>query len=412
MLVAVAAVLATSVVFAPVATEVVVVPATISQWAPTPIAGPQPLTPPEMLRNIGTLAPAALTEFLTKNPTAVDQLISHPPTGIEVSAWWQGTDAAHRSVLLSEVPQLIGSLEGIPYELRDHVNRKLLGEAAVRVEMAESRSVVSDRLAAEARMIASVEAALKPSDGRPRSLLTLDLDGQGLAAIVIGDLRTADYVSYLVPGMGFSVEGQMKDWVDAAARLDANEREWLELLGESDTSVATVAWLGYQTPDISTVWGFDLAREGAKALTHAITGLQSMRVADPPFVSIVAHSYGSTAALLALANGDLSINALAIAGSPGSPATSASDLNVPSGEVFVASAAVFDPVAVSAYFGPSPLSDEFGAKTVGVEGVVDPITGTLLGVSLGHNDYFGSGTESMRNFALIAIDRGDLVSGG
>ena len=31
--------------------------------------------------------------------------------------------------------------------------------------------------------------------------------------------------------------------------------------------------------------------------------------------------------------------------------------------------------------------------------------------AVGHNDYFVSGTESLRNMVLIGIDRGDLVLG-
>lgn len=415
MLLAVAAVLTTSVVFAPVATEAFVAPSAIvvQQSVPAPIAGPQPSTPPEMLRNLSMLAPAALADYLVKHPLAVDQLIANPPSAVDVRSWWRQSDVSQRKTLLSQVPKLIGSLEGIPYELRDQVNRSLLqdAETQIRKETATA-SDLSEQVTARLKMLDSIETALEPTDGRPRSLLTLDLQGQGLAAVVIGDLRSADYISYLVPGMGFTVEGQLGDWVDAAARLDANEREWLTQLGEHDKEVATVAWLGYRTPDIATVFGFDLAREGARAITTAISGLQTMRVADPPFISIVAHSYGSTAALMALTNGDLSVDALAIAGSPGAPTTSVADLRVPSNEVFVASAAVFDPVAISGYLGQSPLSDEFGARKFGVEGVIDPITGTMLGFSLGHNDYFGSGTESMRNFALVAINRGDLVTKG
>lgn len=374
-----------------------------------PQAGPQPLTPPEMLRNLSSLGPAALSDYLLKHPFAVDQLIANPPSAVEVRSWWKNSDATQRSTLLTTVPRLIGSLEGIPYELRDRVNRRTLQDAEQ-----ELRSTVfdADEFAARSKVLDSVEDALKPTDSRPRSLLTLDLEDQGLAAIVIGDLRTADYISYLVPGMGFTVEGQMGDWVDAAVRLDETEREWIARVGDPGDEVATVAWLGYHTPDISSVFAFDRAREGAEALTIAVSGLQAMRVTDPPFVSIVAHSYGSTAALIALTNGSLSVDALAIAGSPGAPTKSAAELRVPSDEVFVAAPSIFDPVAISGYLGQSPLSDEFGAQVFGVEGVIDPLTGTPLGFALGHNDYFASDSESMRNFALIAIGRGDLITKG
>ena len=47
-----------------------------------------------------------------------------------------------------------------------------------------------------------------------------------------------------------------------------------------------------------------------------------------------------------------------------------------------------------------------------VAGAVDVITSRVLASSLGHNEYFSPGTESMRNLALIGIDKGELVTDG
>src|SRR5690606_42101369 len=60
----------------------------------------------------------------------------------------------------------------------------------------------------------------------------------------------------------------------------------------------------------------------------ALQGLRAARGVDQPFVSVLAHSYGSTAALLSLAEDDVSVDALAVVGSPGSPARSAAELHV------------------------------------------------------------------------------------
>lgn len=46
---------------------------------------------------------------------------------------------------------------------------------------------------------------------------------------------------------------------------------------------------------------------------------------------------------------------------------------------------------------------------MGVEGALDPITHETLAGSSGHNEYFMPGTESMRNLAMIGIDKGGLV---
>jgi pimeloyl-ACP methyl ester carboxylesterase len=153
------------------------------------------------------------------------------------------------------------------------------------------------------------------------------------------------------------------------------------------------------------------AEQGRDSLAGSITGLQALRTGDEPYLSVVAHSYGSTAALLALQEYDFQIDALALVGSPGSPASSVSQLHVNHGNVFVGEAA-WDPIPNSAYFGSDPGSANYGAKPMGVGGGIDGITREVLLASVGHNEYFSAGTESMRNFALIGIGRGEYVTNG
>jgi hypothetical protein len=238
--------------------------------------------------------------------------------------------------------------------------------------------------------------------------LSLDVSGAGKAAVVVGDLGTADYVSYLVPGMFFTIEGQIGDWTTTAAQLQQAEQSWLQRLGQS-AEVATVAWIGYETPNLTNVGSLDLAREGSDALTSAIEGLQAQRAGDLPYVTIVAHSYGATAALLALERGDVGVDAFAMLGSPGSDAQSVDELAVRDGNVWVAEAA-WDPVPNSAFFGSDPGAPSYGAHLMSVDGGKDAVTGRALSPAVGHIGYFAPESEAMRNLALISIDRADLVS--
>jgi pimeloyl-ACP methyl ester carboxylesterase len=128
-----------------------------------------------------------------------------------------------------------------------------------------------------------------------------------------------------------------------------------------------------------------------------------------PYVSIVAHSYGSTAAMLALQENDITVDALILVGSPGSPATSVDDLKVAGGNVWVA-AADTDPVPRSGVFGSQPLDPDFGATHFSVRAMTDPVTGEKLDDINGHVYYFWPGTTSVRNTALIAIGHGDLAT--
>jgi hypothetical protein len=102
------------------------------------------------------------------------------------------------------------------------------------------------------------------------------------------------------------------------------------------------------------------------------------------------------------------VDALALMGSPGSDAQSVRQLGVRDGNVFVGEAPM-DPIVDSAFFGSDPGSPSYGAEKMGVSGATDPITHKKLGGSSGHNEYFTTGTECMRNLALIGIDQGGLV---
>ncbi len=292
-----------------------------------------------------------------------------------------------------------------------HANRMLLASAMADLQAsadgAAGRAMIGD---AQRRigMLQAIEDALVASDGTPRLLLSLDVTGQGRAAVVVGDLSTADYVSYLVPGMFFTIEGQMGDWTEIAAQLHQDEQAWLERLGASG-SVATVAWIGYETPNLTNVGSIDAAQPGSVALANAIQGLRTQRLGDQPFVTVVGHSYGATAALIAVTDNTVQVDALAMIGSPGSSAQSVTDLNVRNGNVWVGEAA-WDPVPNSSFFGSDPGAPSYGAHLMSVDGGTDAVTGRSLAGAIGHLGYFGADSESMRNLALVSIDRGDLVS--
>ncbi len=392
---------------------------------PTPFIGPelssaqdspeQIVQGTRLLQQLSLLNVSSLRDYLTANPGAIEVLLAHPPAATDVTMWWSSLDSDHRSALRSASPRLVGNLDGIPYQARDLANREVLGQTIddlTAIIAGDSGRTMIENAKQQLKMLQSIDSALGSRQSQPaRTLMTLDVDGQGRAAIVLGDLRTADYVTYLVPGMFFTIENQMGDWADAAARLHDEQLSWLKLFGQPTSTVATVAWIGYDTPNLTNVGAMENAEQGRDTLASSLTGLQALRSGDEPYLSVVAHSYGSTAALLALQEYDFQIDALALVGSPGSAATSVNQLHVRNGNVFVGEAA-WDPIPNSAYFGSDPGSASYGAKPMGVGGGVDGITREVLLASVGHNEYFSAGTESMRNFALIGIGRGQYVTNG
>ncbi|MBF4609207.1 alpha/beta hydrolase [Curtobacterium sp. VKM Ac-1393] len=326
-----------------------------------------------------------------------------PPAAAVVGQWWAGLGADEQDALVAHAPSIVGNLEGVPYVVRDRANRSTLAAG------------LSDPAASTARsaMLGQVRDSLRQEPGDPsRSLITLDTRGAGRAAISIGDLDTAADVTVIVPGMFFTVTGQMPDFTDTANDL-ASEQATLAPLAAggsaNGTGVAVVAWMGYRTPDLSNIMSLDLADTGAERLERTVDGLRQIRDGDQPRVNVVAHSYGSTMALMALASGRMRADSLTVLGSPGSDVHSAADLAVAHGEVFVG-AAHSDPIAASGYFGTDPGGAAFGATTLDLTGGADPqAAGDVFRRPVGHNDYLKPGTASLHDVALIGIGRGDLV---
>ena len=374
------------------------------------------LTGMGLLDQLALLPADELSTFTSQHADAVTKLIASQPGAKKVSAWWSGLDATARSELMTGSPSLVGNLEGVPFGLRDVANRRYLDTTIIALQTmsGEGRSELLDAQH-QLHMLTQVQDALVSPPGSPeRYLLTVDPDGDGTAAIVIGDLSSADYVSYLIPGMFYTVDGQMVPWTAAAQSYYDTQKAWIARLGAvdpslADATVATVAWLGYQTPSMVNFTSLELAYKGSAAITTAVNGLRALRGADQPFLSLIAHSYGSTAAMMALSDNGITVDALAVVGSPGSSARSAAELGVAGDNVYVGEAP-WDQVKDSAFFGTDPGSTAFGAHAFSVDGGTDPLTGGALLGSSGHNEYFVAGSESMRNLALVGLGRGQLIT--
>ncbi|MHB1173321.1 MAG: alpha/beta hydrolase [Lacisediminihabitans sp.] len=378
------------------------------------------LTGSALLDQLALLPRQDLARFVADNPKSLQQLLVNPPTARDVTFWWTGMARASKQSLLASAPALVGNLDGVPFGARDTANRAYLRASIADLKKSMKAGIGRGQLVtarARLHMLEQVQDTIvSKRSGPPRQLLTFDPAGYGRAAVVVGDLATADYVSYLVPGMFFTVDSAMFDWAVIAKDLYNEQLRWVNVLGKSDPSmagksVATVAWIGYQTPGLTEIGSLALADEGANLIGHAVEGVQSVRSGHEPFVTIIGHSYGSTAAMIELAKGGITVDALVLVGSPGSAAQSASELSVRNDNVYVGEAA-WDPVVNTAFFGSDPGAPSFGARKMSVAGGVDVITHKTLAPAIGHLGYFGVGTEAMRNFALIGLNEGSLVMNG
>jgi hypothetical protein len=324
-----------------------------------------------------------------------------PPPAQTVAQWWSHLSADEQDRLRVHAPALVGNLEGVPYAVRDQANRATLTAGLADADLG----------AARAAMLGQVRDSLVQEPGDPRRfLVALDTRGSGRAAISIGDLDTAADVTVVVPGMFFTVTGQMTDFTNTANDLSREQATLAPLAATGNGSgVAVVAWMGYRTPDLSNILSLGLARTGAERLERTVAGLRVIRAGDQPRVNIVAHSYGSTTAMTALASGRMTADTLTVLGSPGSDVRTADDLAVATGQVFVGGAHS-DPIAGSGYFGTDPGGASFGSTVLDLAGGADALSaGDVFRRPVGHNDYLKPGTASLHDVALIGIGRGDLV---
>lgn len=328
-----------------------------------------------------------------------------PPAAADVAGWWSALDDTTKARLVALAPSVVGNLDGVPYDVRDRANRVALG-----IDLADPGTT-----AAERAMLDQVRDSLEHAAGTPyRSLVVLDTRGTGRAAIAVGDLGTAADVTVVVPGMFFTVGGQMRDFTDTAGDV---YREQTAVAGlarpdtrrGSGTGEAVLAWMGYETPDLSNILSLDLAKTGAGRLERLVDGLDAVRgPGERPRLNVVAHSYGSTTAMMALASGRMQADTLTVLGSPGSDVRSAAQLAVRHGQVFVGDAHD-DPIAGTGYFGTDPGSAGFGSTLLDLSDDLAAQGDGTFRRPVGHNDYLKPGTASLHDVALIAVGRGDLV---
>lgn len=360
-----------------------------------------------------------------------------PPVGTDprqVAAWWAALTPAQRDAIIHADPDRIGTLDGLPASVKHEANMIVLNRELDRTEREiarlqreigelgdeDQRDRVQRQLDDANRyhdMLAAVQEQVHAAPNR--TLLLLDTTGEGRAAVGIGPVDDAEHVAVLVPGLNTRVTSGLSGLVSNAQRLHTTANR---LTGEvaGDAEVATIAWLGYETPTLSTVAFPDHAETGAVHLDSTLEGLQAARdaaplspggdVGEPLHLTLIGHSYGSLTTGLTLQEATPVDDAIFL-GSPGVGAGHVSELQVPDGHVFVGEARR-DAVADFNHFGIDPSSDRFGAREFGTRETVDPRTSQPLRESTGHSEYFHMGSSSIQSQAYVMLGREDLTIPG
>jgi hypothetical protein len=278
--------------------------------------------------------------------------------------WWAGLSTGEQLLALRSAPELIGATDGLPAWARDRANRLLLDRAL-------NDAGLADGEAATARAVAA-RIGIEEAAGRQVQLHLFDLRNDEVV-LGIGDLDTAEAVGLLVPGI-FKAPADDLDGLTG----DAHDVAGAARAAAPGLVVATVVWLGYQSPNTPAEMATRFAAvRGGRALSATLDGMAAAREAAgtlPPRTSVLAHSYG-TVVLDEAADvpGRLAADAVVLLGSPGMEPPGAAGLEAR--EVYDA-AAVGDPVSWLGWFGMHSWARSFGAIGLPVE----PF--------MGHSDYY------------------------
>ena len=365
----------------------------------------------------------------------------------DVKQWWDSLSEEERRRLIADHPPELGNLNGIPAEVRHQVNEAVLRDDLDRVrDAAEHHGVTPDEVLADPgaygltaadatryRNAVQTQKGLDAMGGtdtgetRPVMLWAYDplaFNGQGRAAVAIGNPDEAENTAVVVPGTGSSVA---QGWLegDNATNLYDQMR-----LGEPDKPASVIAWMGYDAPDspldprIATPW---LARDGGELLAADVNGLGVTHEGGDRTVTVIGHSYGSTTVADAFAGSGMQADNAVLIGSPGTDlARSAADFNLPEGGQVYVGAASSDPVTwlgqggavpdilnhvldhplgSRAGLGTDPAGDGYGSVRFDAE-----VPGRS-GPSFGHHSaYYDVGSESLRAMTDIANGNGATLA--
>jgi hypothetical protein len=322
-----------------------------------------------------------------------------------------------RHALVALDPGFVGSLDGAPPTLRYEANRAL-----IRAEIEE----IEEYMAQLEDVLGVTDMALRPLAERVaeyqrwldegRQILLFDPVGDGLVVEVFGNLSKATHAAVVVPGMANDIH----NFSDGDTGFRDNARSVYEMT--SGTGVATVAWLGYDSPDNVGATLRAAADDGAPSLQRFLRGIDP---GNTRTITVIAHSYGSVLAGVAAATG-LEADNLVVVGSPGTTLDTVGDAQLRDGGRVWVGLADGDPIALGVntselppwwvppvlwapwlgadlwndgaedlWHGTNPASVDFGAIRFSTEG------------SSGHSEYFEAG--SLDNLAKIVAGLYDDV---
>ncbi|MER6102223.1 alpha/beta hydrolase [Streptomyces sp. NPDC001832] len=376
--------------------------------------------------------------------------IKAPPkeaTPEENAEWWKNLTSEQRADYLAVHPNSIGSMNGLPSDVRDEANRMVLNEtkagyqleldaipkepakyspngsypvAAFTPEWREWQDKYGDKKARLEGVMKGMNAIQDRFDrtgkgGLPEAyLLGFDPTGLGDGKVILanGNPDKADHVGVYVPGTFAGIESIGGDG-GTHGDLGRGERLWAESHRLTPgQNVSTITWLDYNAPDsiVPEATRGQYADEGGPQLYDFLRGNgAAQQAADDPraHTTVIGHSYGSTVVGVAAQSGSWNdseaANDFVFAGSPGVQADHAVDLGVGADHVWAMGAPRDDQVVRQGGRlmglgdnGAIPTDESFGGN------IMESDSG-------GHTGFFDDNSLSIRNQAAVIAGQYDKV---
>ena len=175
--------------------------------------------------------------------------------------WWRLATPAERKTLIATAPEITGALDGVPYGIRDYANRKVLDTLIARKTEQLKTDPDNGQTRQTLEALKAIKIAINGKREVKRFLILLVDEELPLAAVAVGNLDSAEQVTFSVPGMGLSIASQLLglgQLGDVAANL-GTQLLTLKFSREDETEADLVgleiaARAGYQ-PDASvSLW--------------------------------------------------------------------------------------------------------------------------------------------------------------
>ncbi|WP_102140882.1 alpha/beta hydrolase [Mycobacterium hubeiense] len=272
----------------------------------------------------------------------------------EVEDWWNGLSPEQQQWMVTNRPDWVRNRDGIPTVARDNANMRWLDTERTRLQAELDRELAANPYPnapgadqSSSRRIQELRSTIRDLDKiheaaeNPNTyLIGLDTSGDSTKAIVsVGNPDEADHVSVTIPGMGSQKDagGTIEGMVREGTLMRSEAMTQLENAGRGNETVATVAWLGYDTPPGIAEAGADARATGAApVLSNYLESVEVTSASGDPHLTLVGHSYGSVVSGMALNEGaNAVVDDYVAYGSPGFYAMDEADLGMQQGHVFV-----------------------------------------------------------------------------